>query len=149
MTDLLVKQSEALTNFQQWATSFAAEATKALEPLKTATATIADMWQPFREAAALLSSDDFATSLYRRKSHRHYCEVRAVKVQDTDIQELLASLESQWSEWTTEELEPPNEVEASSLRCNGPPSYLVYELSSPQLTHACGPRTRETVTVVV
>lgn len=47
MSDLRL---EPLTNFQQWATSFAAEATKALEPLKTATATIADMWQPFREA---------------------------------------------------------------------------------------------------
>jgi hypothetical protein len=68
MTDLLVKQSEALTNFQQWATSFAVEATKALEPLKTATATITDMWQPFREAAALLSSGDYATSLTDAKA---------------------------------------------------------------------------------
>ena len=147
MNDRLVVQSEALTNFQQWATSFGAEVTKALEPLKTATATIADMWEPFREAAALLSSDDFATSLYRRKSHRHYCEVRAVKVQDLDIHGLVSNLESQWSEWTTEELEPPNEVEASSLRCNGPPSYLVYEVAHSLPNRLSGSQDKETVTV--
>jgi hypothetical protein len=73
--------------------------------------------------------------------------VRTVKVQDTDIQELLASLESQWSEWTTEELEPPNEVEASSLRCNGPPSYLVYEVSHSLTNRLSGSQDKETVTV--
>ena len=46
MNDFLVKQSEALTNYQQWATAFAAEATKALGPRKTRT--IRGLLQPSR-----------------------------------------------------------------------------------------------------
>jgi hypothetical protein len=68
-----------------------------------------------------------ATSTFQELAHKALMEARK---EDTDIQELVSNLESQWSEWTTEELEPPNEVLSSSLRCNGPPSGLVSELSS-------------------
>jgi len=85
-----------------------------------------------------------ATSSFQGLAHKALMEARE---EDTDIQELLASLESQWSEWTTEELEPPNEVEASSLRCCGPPSYLVYEVSHSLTNRPSGSQDKETVTV--
>ena len=84
------------------------------------------------------------TSSCQAWAHKSLMEARE---EDTDIQELLASLESQWSEWTTEELEPPNEVEASSLRCNGPPSYLVYEVAHSLPNRLSGSQDKETVTV--
>lgn len=70
---------------------------------------------------------DTATSTRQELAHKALIEARK---EDTDIQELAQSLESSWLEWTTEELEPPNEVLTSSLRCNGPPSRLVYESSN-------------------
>jgi hypothetical protein len=76
-----------------------------------------------------------ATSTFQEMAHKALMEARK---EDTDIQELMSNLESQWSEWTTEELEPPNEVLSSSLRCNGPPTGLVRELSYSQLAHTCG-----------
>jgi len=85
-----------------------------------------------------------STSTSLELAHKALMEARE---EDTDIQELLASLESQWSEWTTEELEPPNEVEASSLRCCGPPSYLVYEVSHSLTNRLSGSQDKETVTV--
>lgn len=86
-----------------------------------------------------------ATSSFQVLAHKALMEARK---EDTDIQELVSSLESQWAEWTTEELEPPNEVLSSSLRCNGPPTGLVYEVNHSQFTHSCGSRTRGAVTVV-
>jgi hypothetical protein len=85
-----------------------------------------------------------ATSYCRGNSHRRLMEARE---EDSELLEMLASLESQWSEWTTEELEPPNEVEASSLRCCGPPSYLVYEVSHSLTNRPSGSQDKETVTV--
>jgi hypothetical protein len=85
-----------------------------------------------------------ATSYCRGNSHRRLLEARE---EDSELLEVLASLESQWSEWTTEELEPPNEVEASSLRCCGPPSYLVYEVSHSLTNRPSGSQDKETVTV--
>jgi hypothetical protein len=85
-----------------------------------------------------------ATSYCRGNSHRRLMEARE---EDSELLEILASLESQWSEWTTEELEPPNEVEASSLRCCGPPSYLVYEVSHSLTNRLSGSQDKETVTV--
>jgi hypothetical protein len=85
-----------------------------------------------------------ATSYCRGNSHRRLLEARE---EDSELLEVLASLESQWSEWTTEELEPPNEVEASSLRCCGPPSYLVYEASHSLTNRLNGSQDKETVTV--
>jgi len=85
-----------------------------------------------------------ATSYCRGNSHRRLMEARE---EDSELLEVLASLESQWSEWTTEELEPPNEVEASSLRCCGPPSYLVYEVSHSLTNRPSGSQDKETVTV--
>ena len=76
-----------------------------------------------------------ATSIFQGLAHKALMEARE---EDTDIQELMSNLESQWAEWTTEELEPPNEVLSSSLRCNGPPTGLVRELSYSQLAHTCG-----------
>jgi hypothetical protein len=67
-----------------------------------------------------------ATSSFQELAHKALMEARK---EDTDIQELVSSLESQWAEWTTEELEPPNEVLSSSLRCNGPPMGLVREVN--------------------
>lgn len=85
-----------------------------------------------------------ATSSFQGLAHRALMEARE---EDSELLEVLASLESQWSEWTTEELEPPNEVEASSLRCNGPPSYLVYEVAHSLTNRLRGSQDKETVTV--
>lgn len=87
-----------------------------------------------------------ATSGFQGLAHKALLEAREDLWRE-DIQELNSSLESQWSEWTTEELEPPNEVEASSLRCCGPPSYLVYEASHSLTNRPSGSQDKETVTV--
>jgi hypothetical protein len=69
-----------------------------------------------------------ATSSFLESAHKALLESRELLWRE-DIQELLSSLESKWAEWTTEELEPPNEVLSSSLRCNGPPMGLVREVN--------------------
>jgi hypothetical protein len=78
-----------------------------------------------------------ATSSFLESAHKALLEGREYLWRE-DLQELMSNLESQWSEWTTEELEPPNEVLSSSLRCNGPPTGLVRELFYSQPTHTCG-----------
>jgi hypothetical protein len=69
-----------------------------------------------------------ATSTSRELAHKALLEGREDLWRE-DIQEINSHLESQWAEWTTEELEPPNEVLSSSLRCNGPPMGLVREVN--------------------
>ena len=83
----------------------------------------------------------FATALNRRKSHRDYCQVRKVALQA--MPQLIEEDSSRWAEWSMEVMEPPNQVVASSLRCNGPPSRLVSKLSYFPLTHTCGLRNGE------
>ena len=78
----------------------------------------------------------FATALNRRKSHRDYCQVRKVALQA--MPQLVEEDSSRWAEWSMEVLEPPQQVVASALRCNGPPSRLVSKLSYFPLTHTCG-----------
>jgi len=87
----------------------------------------------FVEYDEAISHTSTSTSL--ELAHKALMEARE---EDTDIQELVSNLESQWAEWTTEELEPPNEVLSSSLRCNGPPACLVSVLSSPHLPTPVG-----------
>ena len=83
----------------------------------------------------------FATALNRRKSHRDYCQVRKVALQA--MPQLVEEDSSRWAEWSMEVIEPPNQVVASALRCNGPPSRLVSKLSYFPLTHTCGLRNGE------
>ena len=73
----------------------------------------------------------FATALNRRKSHRDYCQVRKVALQA--MPQVVEEDSSRWAEWSMEVMEPPNQVVASALRCNGPPSRLVSKHSTIRL----------------
>lgn len=76
-------------------------------------------FQPTLDAMKMISNLECATSLRKRRSHRHYCQVRAESIYC--VKKTLAEVAAQWAEKTTDIQDPPNEVHSSSLRNHGPP----------------------------
>ena len=93
-------------------------------------------FQPTLDAMKMISNLECATSLRKRRSHRHYCQVRAKSIYG--LKPTLAEVAAQWAEKTTDIQDPLDQLQSSSLHCHGPPSRLVSKLSYFPLTHACG-----------
>ena len=98
-------------------------------------------FQPTLDAMKMISDLECATSLRKRRSHRHYCQVRAESIYG--LKPTLAEVAAQWVKRTTDIQDPIDQLQSSSLHCHGPPSRLVSKLSHFPLTHTCGLRNGE------
>lgn len=85
-------------------------------------------FQPTLDAMKMISNLECATSLRKRRSHRHYCQVRAESIYG--LKPTLAEVAAQWAEKTTDIQDPLDQLQSSSLHCHGPPSRLVREHST-------------------
>lgn len=105
-------------------------------------------YAPIREYLRTAPQSAFATSLHRRRSHREYCEVRALvrKYAPTLDRDFIAH---SWAERTTEAQGPIEQRETSSLHCHGPPRDMVRGMTQALTNQIASTvrRTKESLTV--